>query len=289
MIKVVDIVKSFSDHRVLDGVSFSLLEGEIYGLIGKNGVGKTTLMNIMAGLSKPDLGYCLFKELNSDNNTQIKIGYLPDLPSFYEYLSAGEYLDFLLMGCHADRKKDLLNMVDLSDDVKISTMSRGMRQRLGIAAAMVSNPDIILLDEPTSALDPSGRAEVMGVLSDLKKKGKSIVLSTHILADMERICDRVGFLSEGVIKKEIRIDSLDEGYKYIQVKFVEGEVDRRSFDELNVEYEVLGENCYRFKVSGDSLKSQNAIFSAISKQNIMVSSIHSETKTLDKMFQEVCG
>ena len=196
MLKVDGIRKSFSGNDVLRGVSFSIKQGEIYGLIGKNGAGKTTLLNIMAGLMDKDAG-----TLKKDG----VIGYLPDLPNFFEYLKTDEYLDFLLMDKDKKRRDELLDMVGLKSGLKVKTMSRGMRQRLGIAAALVNNPDIILFDEPTSALDPLGRKDVKDILLNLKDKGKTIVLSTHILADMDKICDRAGFLHNGIIAKEVDV------------------------------------------------------------------------------------
>ena len=215
MLLVENIEKSFGDNHVLRGISFRVGKGRIYGLIGKNGAGKTTLINIIAGITSPDSGRCRI------NNTEItvvnkpqNIGYLPDSPNYYEYLTCGEYLDFLLMENHSVRRKELLDLVELSSGTKIATMSRGMRQRLGIAAAIAGNPDVVLLDEPTSALDPGGRADVARILLGLKDSGKTVLLSTHILADMEKVCDQVGFLSDGIIKKSQDIAELDKGGSY---------------------------------------------------------------------------
>ena len=159
MLTVDKVEKSFGDNNVLKGISFSVNKGQIFGLIGKNGVGKTTLINIIAGLSSADSGTCrIDDQVITVSNKSLSIGYLPDSPNFFEYLTCGEYLDFLLMENHSERRKKLLDLVELMPDTKISTMSRGMRQRLGIAAAIIGDPDIVLLDEPTSALDPSGRA-----------------------------------------------------------------------------------------------------------------------------------
>ena len=194
---------------MLNGVSFSINNCEIYGLIGKNGAGKTTLMNIIAGLSKSDEGsYSIGEETATSS-----IGYLPDIPAFFDYLTAQEYIDFLLMNVDRtnERKTHLLQLVGLKGNEKIKSMSRGMKQRLGVASALVTDPKVLLLDEPTSALDPQGRHELMEILKQLKADGRSIVLSTHILADMEMVCDKVGFLHDGVIKNEIRVSELLSG------------------------------------------------------------------------------
>jgi ABC-2 type transport system ATP-binding protein len=201
VIKVDNVYKAFTYNKVLRGVSFEVKSGSIYGLIGRNGAGKTTLMNIMSGLMEADSGSCSFTK----NNGKSRVGYLPDLPEFYDYLTTDEYLDFLLMDENPKRRNELLELVSLPPNVRLKTMSRGMRQRLGIAAVLVNNPDIILLDEPTSALDPSGRNDVKNILMKLKEYGKTIILSTHILADMDSICDKAGFLNDVVIVREVDV------------------------------------------------------------------------------------
>lgn len=289
MVEVKNIYKSFSNNEVLKGVSFSISKGEIYGLVGKNGAGKTTLMNIMAGLSSADNGQCIVSGKGITPGSQnVRVGYLPDLPSFFDYLTTGEYIDYLLMHKDKARKKYLLNLVELEDNLIISTLSRGMRQRLGIAAAIVNDPDVLLLDEPTSALDPSGRMDVMRILSDLKNTGKSIILSTHILTDMERICDAVGFLTDGIIKREIKVRDLDRASEYIRVSFGGNSVDSKLFEGYDLQYQDIGDNVYRIAIEKDVIASQKKIFSFLASCNQAILSIHNEVTDLDTLFQEVC-
>ncbi|SEQ22147.1 ABC-2 type transport system ATP-binding protein [Lachnospiraceae bacterium RM5] len=278
MLKVDGIRKSFSGNDVLRGVSFSIKQGEIYGLIGKNGAGKTTLLNIMAGLMDKDAG-----TLKKDG----VIGYLPDLPNFFEYLKTDEYLDFLLMDKDKKRRDELLDMVGLKSGLKVKTMSRGMRQRLGIAAALVNNPDIILFDEPTSALDPLGRKDVKDILLNLKDKGKTIVLSTHILADMDKICDRAGFLHNGIIAKEVDVRESADDKSYIIVGFKEKIAD--DFLRIFETYEKINENMVKIFIDGMSKdRSQKKIFKILSETEYEVSSISTKEHTLDDIFEEVC-
>ena len=166
MLCINGIAKSFGDHSVLKDASFSVGKGEIYGLIGENGAGKTTLMNIISGLSAADAGSFF---VGKEDLPLKRVGYLPDVPSFFDYLSTKEYIDFLLMNTRkANTKRDqLLTLVGLKGNERIRIMSRGMKQRLGIAAALVTNPDVLLLDEPTSALDPMGRHELMEIMKQL--------------------------------------------------------------------------------------------------------------------------
>ena len=281
MVKVKDIKKKYSFNEVLRGVSFEAEEGSIYGLIGRNGAGKTTLMNIMSGLLSADSGSVSFGGTD-------KVGYLPDLPSFYDYLTTDEYLDFLLMDENPSRRDELLDIVSLPKGVRVKTMSRGMRQRLGIAAVLVNDPDIILLDEPTSALDPTGRNDVKNILLKLKAEGKTIILSTHILADMDNICDKAGFLHNGIIMREVDVASernntsellvsfkeepdLDALYKFAPVMYV--------VDPLTIRI-VLDEN--------DKMASQQSILKGLSEQKQEITSISSSAHSLDTIFQEVC-
>ncbi len=280
MLEVKDIYKSYDNLSVLKGVSLILKPGEIYGLIGKNGAGKTTLLNILSGLLKKDSGEVRYSP------DDIKTGYLPDNPGLFEYLTAAEYLDFLLRDGDPQRRNELLKLVDISGNVKISKMSRGMKQRIGIAAALTDDPDMILLDEPTSALDPQGRMEVMKLLSALKASGKSVILSTHILADMEKICDRVGFLSEGIIKKEVSLSEISGSGHNMIVSFTDPFTEKELFDREGLNTEMITDKVVR--VGADDPDKLRKMFSCLSDIQNPVNSLYKETATLDALFKEVC-
>ena len=287
MLKVNRISKSFHGRQVLKEITFTVNSGEIYGLIGKNGAGKTTLMNIIAGLSCPDSGACLIDNKNKRNPNSVRTGYLPDLPSFYEYLTAKEYMDFLLMNTRkqnlSDKRNQLLENVKLSGKEKIKDMSRGMKQRLGIAAALVNDPPILLLDEPTSALDPMGRHELMEILKSLKKEGKAILLSTHILADMEQVCDNTGFLNNGTIEKEINVNSLLLGNSDIwEITF------KTLFPAAlyaNDIVKITHQNNTTFLFESTDQKALLHFLAGIQSEII---NIHNKIQSLNDIFQEVC-
>ena len=280
MISVQNIAKSFGENTVLKDVSLFVNEASIYGLIGHNGAGKTTLMSIMAGLSKADRG--------SYDYGGKKISYLPDIPGFFDYLTTGEYIQFLMSGTRigsGPTKEELLRQVGLTGKIKISKMSRGMRQRLGIAAALVNDPDILLLDEPTSALDPAGRIELMQILGDLRRQGKSILLSTHILADMEKLCDEVGFLYKGIISRTVNVRDLNNRNTWIvQLNRNPEEMDI-SCDQVS----VIGDRQLRIVIDGDEhIKNQQNALKWLSSLNSMIVSVRNESRTLEDLFQEVC-
>ena len=281
MISVQNIAKSFGENTVLKDVSLFVNEASIYGLIGHNGACKTTLMSIMAGLSKADRG--------SYDYGGKRISYLPDIPGFFDYLTAGEYIQFLMSGTQigsGPTKEELLRQVGLTGKIKISKMSRGMRQRLGIAAALVNDPDILLLDEPTSALDPAGRIELMQILGDLRRQGKSILLSTHILADMEKLCDEVGFLYKGIISRTVNVRDLNNRNTWIvQLNRNPEEMDI-SCDQVS----VIGDRLLRIVIDGDEhVKNQQNALKWLSSLDSMIVSIRNESRTLEDLFQEVCA
>lgn len=279
MIKLNDIKKTFGMNQVLKGVSFQIDDGSIYGLIGRNGAGKTTLMNIMSGLMKADGGSFTIDK---------KVGYLPDLPAFYEYLTTDEYLDFLLMNKNPERRDKLLETVGLPKGAKVKTMSRGMRQRLGIAAVLVNNPDVILLDEPTSALDPAGRNDVKDILLRLKNEGRTIILSTHILADMDNICDKAGFLSRGVIAREVDVAKSRKENSAMIVKFA-SEPDLDKLYQFTQDIIQLDAVTVRLNINeSEKINSQQKVLQGLGNLSQEITSISSAAVSLDSIFQEVC-
>ena len=279
MIKLNDIKKTFGMNQVLKGVSFQIDDGSIYGLIGRNGAGKTTLMNIMSGLMKADGGSFTIDK---------KVGYLPDLPAFYEYLTTDEYLDFLLMNKNPERRDKLLETVGLPKGAKVKTMSRGMRQRLGIAAVLVNNPNVILLDEPTSALDPAGRNDVKDILLRLKNEGRTIILSTHILADMDNICDKAGFLSRGVIAREVDVAKSRQENSAMIVKFA-SEPDLDKLYQFTQDIIQLDAVTVRLNINeSEKINSQQKVLQGLGNLSQEITSISSAAVSLDSIFQEVC-
>ena len=220
-LKIEGLKKSFGQTEVIRELSFSVPEHSVFGFIGKNGAGKTTTMKMILGLLKPDAGKIqVFGETVSYGETKTNrfTGYLPDVPEFYGYMTAAEYLKLCgeITGLSTDeirrRSGELLELVGLADNKKrIGGYSRGMKQRLGIAQALLGNPRLLICDEPTSALDPVGRKEILDILFKLKGK-TTVIFSTHILTDVERICDRVGVLNGGKLVLSGEMESLKRQY-----------------------------------------------------------------------------
>ncbi|MCL2060262.1 MAG: ABC transporter ATP-binding protein [Oscillospiraceae bacterium] len=205
VLEINGLYKSFGTHKVIDGLDFAVPEGSIYGFVGVNGSGKTTTMKMALGLLETDGGVInICGERVCYGKTAEGVGYLPDVPEFYPYMRPMEYL--MLCGEISgmpksrvtERGGELLNLVGLGDRRKIGGFSRGMRQRLGIAQALLGEPKLLICDEPTSALDPMGRKEILDILAAVKGR-TTVIFSTHILSDVERICDSVAFLHGGKI------------------------------------------------------------------------------------------
>lgn len=223
MIKIEGLVKSYGAHDVLKSIDIDVKSGEIYGFIGQNGAGKSTTMMILAGLMDFQSGACTIdgEVVKRGKNLHFKkVGYLPEEPRFYLYMNSWEYLA-LIGECGGmsskqikSRSGEVLEMVSLLKDAKrpIGNYSRGMKQRLGMAVAMFHDPKVLLLDEPSSALDPIGREDVVIIINELKSRGKTIFLSTHILNDIERVCDRIGILQGGHIVVEDSLDAILKSY-----------------------------------------------------------------------------
>ena len=208
MIAVENLHKSYGGRVALDELSFTVPKGEIFGFIGPNGAGKTTTIRILATLSSADSGEATIGGIpvhEAPADVRNLIGYMPDFFGVYDRLTAAEYLEFYA-ACHGvPRRKraavarELLELVDLSDrrDVQVDTLSRGMKQRLGLARALVHDPAVLLLDEPASGLDPRARVEMKELIRELRRMGKTILISSHILPELEELCTWVGFIDGG--------------------------------------------------------------------------------------------
>ena len=222
MLTIKGLRKSFGDKTVLDGLDLSVPEHSIFGFIGKNGAGKTTAMKIALGLLRADGGEVFINGepvSYGDTKTNKYVGYLPDVPEFYPFMTASEYLRFSAEISESytkateDRIEELLTLVGLSGEKsKILGYSRGMKQRLGIASALLNKPKLLICDEPTSALDPVGRKEILDILVRAKEE-TTILFSTHVLSDVERICTDVALLNNGRADIQGKLSDIKASYR----------------------------------------------------------------------------
>jgi len=201
----------------LDGLSLTVSRGEVFGFLGPNGAGKTTTLKILMGLVRPTGGTAsLLGQPAGDVETRRRIGFLPESPYFYDYLTAEEFLQFyarlagLGTAVMQQRVIELLTLVGLIDAKtrQLRTFSKGMLQRIGLAQALIHDPELVILDEPMTGLDPVGRKQVRDIILNLKDRGKTLFFSTHILHDVELICDRVGIVMKGRLLASGRVEQL---------------------------------------------------------------------------------
>jgi ABC-2 type transport system ATP-binding protein len=222
VVRVEGLVKDFRpglglrSKRVLDDVTFSVHENEIFGFVGPNGAGKTTLLKTLMGLIRPTAGRAsILGHDIRESGFRKHVGFLPEVSYFYDYLTGVEFLEFYarLSGVpraqRPERIATLLGWVGLSHagDARLRTFSKGMLQRIGIAQALIHDPQVVFLDEPMSGLDPLGRKEIRDLILRLRSEGKTVFMNTHILSDVEMVCDRVAIIVEGKIRYEGRIEA----------------------------------------------------------------------------------
>ena len=206
----------------VNDLSLSVRGGEVFGFLGPNGAGKTTTMNVLLGFVEATGGAAFLFGVNvREPIARQRIGYLPELTYYYKFLTAEELLRFYakifkIQSAETDKRVDfLLKLVELDEARKrpIKAYSKGMQQRVGLAQALINNPDLLILDEPTSGLDPLGRMKVREIIQRLKNEGKTIFFSSHELGEVETVCDRVGIVDKGELKVEGRVSDLVAQYK----------------------------------------------------------------------------
>lgn len=210
-IDVVNLTHRFKNHTAVDDVSFQVRAGSLHGFVGPNGAGKTTCLKAICTLSPVQVGTIEVFDMNvtrQTNDVRRRIGFMPDHFSMYRQMTVQEYLDFFAAAYgipYSERMKvveDVMNLTDMEGrrDSLIQTLSRGMQQRVGLARVLVNDPDLLLLDEPASGLDPRARIELMEILKELQRMGKTIFISSHILSELAELCDSVTIIDRGKIK-----------------------------------------------------------------------------------------
>ena len=213
----------------VDGVSLQVVAGEAFGLLGPNGAGKTTIVKMLAGLTAPVEGTArLFGMDPKDPRTRVRLGFSPEDPDFPKFLRGDEVLDYFARLCglnsaeRAKRSAESLGWAGLAGERRqVRQYSKGMKQRLGLAQALVTHPQVLILDEPTSDLDPMGRRAVRDLIVELKGRGTAVLLNSHLLSEVELVCDRVAIIHKGKLIKEGSVGELVPAGKTLEDVFVE--------------------------------------------------------------------
>lgn len=293
MLKVSGLYKRFGDKEVLKGLELAVPEHSLFGFIGQNGAGKTTTMKTVLGLVKADSGEITVngeKVVYGQTATNRFIGYLPDVPEFYPFMTAKEYLHYCgeITGL---QKKDytayadeLLELVGLEKEKhRIKGYSRGMRQRLGIAQALLNRPKLLICDEPTSALDPLGRKEILDILLSVRER-TTVLFSTHILSDVERICTDVALLHNGSIHIKGKIEDV-KARRHSDEYLLEAE-DETAYKRILEVFPKMKKQNGRLKFL-EKDHSSFEVLSFITQNKIKLIRFEKAEATLESLFMEV--
>ena len=293
MIELVDIKKSFDDYEVLRGISFSLKRDEVVGLLGKNGVGKTTLLKIICGVSQDYTGELIWEEGEIRNSVDYrrKVGFLSEKNPLYPGMYVREYLDYIIHHYGVDNPRETvektINMVGLSDKahLKINQLSKGYKQRVGLAASILHDPDILVLDEPINGLDPQ---QIMQYRSLLRKMStdRVIILSSHLIQEIEAVCDRVLYIADGVIAREEILTQSAEQTKRFALE-TSAEISRDTLLGLSTIADVQVVDQHRYHIqSVDGEDCRQDLFNLLSHHGVYILSLAPLDKDLNQLFYE---
>ncbi|MCM1500909.1 MAG: ABC transporter ATP-binding protein [Clostridium sp.] len=312
MLEIRNLTKRYGKFLAVDDLNLHIQKGEIYGFVGPNGAGKTTTMRIVCGLLKATGGTVLVDGIDALANPEDikrKVGYVPDFFGVYDNLRVMEYMEFYGSMYGIDKEtvdeiaEGLLELVDLSDKREdfVDHLSRGMKQRLCVARALIHNPELLVLDEPNSGLDPRARFEMKEVLKNLGSMGKTIIISSHILPELAEMCTSIGIMEHGRLIADGRVDEImsqSHGGQPIKMRAFVPQYDDRE-EEREYIVRVLKEQPKVGRVSftedelqisfagGDREAAQ--LLKALFEHNIMVSHFYREKENLESLFLEITG
>lgn len=309
MLEINNLTKRYGKFLALDGLNLHIDKGEIFGFVGPNGAGKTTTMRIICGLLKATAGSVKVDgvdALKRPDDIKRKVGYVPDFFGVYDNLKVMEYMEFY-GSMYGMEKEDvdeisvgLLELVNLSDkqDTFVDTLSRGMKQRLCVARALIHNPELLILDEPNSGLDPRARFEMKEVLKNLGSMGKTILISSHILPELSEMCTSIGIMERGKLIISGRVEEIMQKSMGMQPIHLRASVTGMEEDEAKAHVmTVLKEQPLvtgvsyagdEFLVNFGGTQQQSAqLLKALVDRDILVSDFHREKENLEALFLEI--
>ena len=307
MINVSGLTKSYGKNRGINEISFAIPEGQIVGFLGPNGAGKTTTMNIITGYMSADNGLVTINDIDIAKqpiDAKRHIGYLPEQPPLYHSMTVKEYLDFVyeLKGVEAENKKDhilgICDIIGLGDVYSrvIGHLSKGYKQRVGLAQALIGDPEVLVLDEPTVGLDPRQIVEIRNVIKDMGKK-RTIILSTHILPEVSAICERVLVISDGVIVADDKPENLEGATRDDKSLIVRiAGPDESVASTLNAIDGVIGakllgeiesDSCDFLIESDKGIDIRKSLFNALAKEGYPILMMKPQNDSLEDIFLEL--
>jgi len=299
-ITISNLTKAYGTQKAVDDISFKAANNEIVGFLGPNGAGKSTTMKIITGYLDADSGIVTVNEVDVNKNpveAKKQIGYLPEGNPLYYEMYVREYLSFVA-GLHQikNSKKRIEEVIDLTglkieSNKKTGQLSKGYKQRVGLAAALIHNPDVLILDEPTTGLDPNQIIEIRQLIKELGKD-KTVLFSSHILQEVESICDKVIIINNGTIVADDSLSNLrlsNEAYHIVIVQF-SGKVDPQVLLNLNDVQSVEEQSASVFKIqTSDPENVKRQLLKLSLENNLNIISLQSETKSLENIFRNLTG
>lgn len=304
MLQINHLYKNYGKFQAVNNLTLHIPQGDLFGFVGPNGAGKTTTIRMVCGLMQPSAGSIVINGVDvMTHQREIKkqIGYVPDFFGVYDNLKVKEYMDFYGSMYRMNSREieriadDLLELVNLSDkkEVFVDTLSRGMKQRLCVARALIHNPALLILDEPNSGLDPRARIEMKELLLNLKSMGKTIVISSHILSELSEMCNSIGIMDHGNLVAAGRIEDIMEGVfgsNQLVITLDEGRdvAVRIANEHTKVKVDSVGEN--EIRLSHTMTKQEIAKLIGIMIENdVVVTGFHKQEENLETLFMRVTG
>jgi ABC-2 type transport system ATP-binding protein len=300
-ITISNLTKNYGDQKAIDNISFTAANNEIVGFLGPNGAGKSTTMKIVMGYVKADSGNVIVNGIDVNTNSveaKKQIGYLPEGNPLYHEMYVREYLNFIaeIHQIKTNRKKRIEEVIDITglrieSNKKTGQLSKGYKQRVGLAAALIHNPGVLILDEPTSGLDPNQIVEIRQVIKNLGKD-KTVLFSSHILQEVESICDRVVIINKGSIVADDTLSNLqvaNNAYHIVMVQF-SAAVDPQELLKLDGVQKIDEENSFLYKIqTSDPENIKRQILKLSLEKNLNILSLQSEVKSLEEVFRNLTG
>jgi ABC-2 type transport system ATP-binding protein len=294
-IHTIELAKRFGSTIALDGLTMTVPRGEVFGFLGPNGAGKTTAVKMLVGLSRPTSGDAwVLGEVAGDREMRRRIGYLPELFRYQDWMSAREVLalhcELMRMprsrrGAEMDGALELVGLQERARD-RVRTFSKGMQQRLGLGVALLGTPELVFLDEPTSALDPVGRHDVRGIIRHLKRRGTAVFLNSHLLSEVEQVCDRVAVIDRGRVIASGTIDELRGAQHAIRLRLAglspQGRMVLNRFGSVDIEEEW-------YTVRGIEPDEVPELVEALVASGARVYAVEPRQQTLEDRFLELLG
>ncbi|MFA9463353.1 MAG: ABC transporter ATP-binding protein [Velocimicrobium sp.] len=302
MLEIRKLYKYFNAFPALDGLNLEIKKGELFGFVGPNGAGKTTTMKIVSGLLKADAGMVLVDGINVSKDVKKlkeKIGYMPDFFGVYDNLKVVEYMEFYasIYGIERKREKlliyellELVNLLEQSENY-VDALSRGMKQRLCLARCLIHDPELLILDEPASGLDPRARFEMKEILMNLNHRGKTIIISSHILPELSQMCSTIGIIQKGTMVLKGTVEEIMQQMNTsnpLMIRVLEGQESIVSLLKNNslVENIAMKGTDYSIGFNGNKEQEAKLLYSLV-QNNIKISSFARQEGTLESLFIQI--